>query len=101
MQLVVIVQGGQRILFVDSCSGHVKNKKVIQQLDKITTELHMLPANAIHLFQPAESFVIQKIKDACRRPLDRYKAECVKTGMWRSSSRMLPNPGKNVFCNWQ
>lgn len=86
-----------RHLFVDNCSGHVENEQVQELLAELNIKLHFFPPNATDVLQPADSFVIQKLKDAWRRHWDAYKANCVQKKLWTSGSGMLPNPGKSFF----
>ena len=56
--------GRKRDLFVDNCSGHNETNAFLRLLREINTEPPKLPANATNMVQPADSFVISKIKDA-------------------------------------
>lgn len=91
----------RRFLFVDNCSGHVENEDVYQALGAINTELRKLPKNATDLVQPADSFIISKIKDAWKRRWDDHNAQLIRNGEWMSgddgSSGKLKNPGKRFF----
>lgn len=89
-----------RVLYVDNCSSHNNNTHVRRQLQAIRTTMQKIPPNATHLLQPADSFIIQKIKDAWRSRWEDYKYECIKDGNWVdgiNSSGKLPNPGKGFF----
>ncbi|KAL2643484.1 hypothetical protein R1flu_011071 [Riccia fluitans] len=59
------------------------------------------PANATHLVQPADSFVISKIKDAWSRQWEEKKMEKIAAGMWQGNgvtgSGALQNPQKPYF----
>lgn len=92
----------QRILYVDNCSSHVFNPTIESQLANIRTTLRKLPPNATNLVQPADSFIIQKVKDAWREKWDKYKYECITRGDWQdgvdgTGSGKLLNPGKKFF----
>lgn len=93
--------GRKRVLFVDNCSGHNSNPRTEGMLLKINHEMRKLPPNATELVQPADSFVISKIKDAWRRRWDHYKAELITRGEWMNGedgkSGRLKNPGKAFF----
>lgn len=96
------VNGKKRTLFVDNCSSHVQNDYVTSLLTSINTELEKFPPQATDLVQPADSFVIQKIKDAWRRLWDKYKFEQIQKGNWKNGSNgegsgFLQNPGKEFF----
>ena len=60
-----------------------------------------MPANATDMGQPADSFVISKIKDAWRKRWDEYKVGLMSRGEWMGSkedaSGTLRNPGKRFF----
>lgn len=52
--------------------------------------------------QPADSFIIQKIKEAWRARWEKYKYESIKEGDWADGvggkgSGKLKNPGKRFF----
>lgn len=94
--------GTSRTLFVDNCSSHILGDEIEHRLETIRTTLRKLPPNATHLVQPADSFVIQKIKDAWRKRWDEFKYECIQRGDWQDSengngSGKLKNPGKLFF----
>lgn len=57
----------ERVLFVDNASGHDLNEESKQVLRGMMTTIMPFPPGATHLVQPADTFVIQKIKDAWRR----------------------------------
>lgn len=86
--------GLRRVLYVDNCSGHVIDDDTTSSLNSISTTIQKFPPNATHLLQPADSFVIQKLKDAWRKRWDDYKYECIRRETWTASSGKLPNPGK-------
>jgi len=52
------------VLYVDNCSGHNSNTRTEAALINIKHEMRKVPKNATDLVQPADSFVISKIKDA-------------------------------------
>jgi DDE superfamily endonuclease len=74
----------RRTLYVDNCSGHKLTPSHKEALAKANTELRFLPPNCTDLIQPADSFVIQKIKDAWRSLWDSYLSETVKKGDWKT-----------------
>lgn len=90
----------KRILYVDNCSGHIETEG-LSKLQAIRTGLRKFPVNATDMVQPADSFVIAKIKDAWRRQWDLKKAEMMGNGAWMGSgygqSGKLKNPGKVFF----
>lgn len=92
----------RRSLFVDNCPSHGLSDEVNEALKTINTVLYKLPPNATDLVQPADSFIIQKIKEVWRRRWDVYKMDCIKKGLWKdgdngSGSGRLVNPGKRFF----
>lgn len=94
--------GRERTLFVDNCSSHIQDETVDGLLENIKTVLRKFPPNATDLIQPADSFVIQKLKDSWREKWDLYKYKCVAEGEWQSTnegqgSGRLINPGKRFF----
>lgn len=91
-----------RTLFVDNYASHVVSESIQGALEGIRTTLRKLPPNATDLVQPADSLIIQKIKDVWRERWDRYKYDCIKNGSWKdgiegSGSGRLLNPGKRIF----
>ncbi|MEM7298840.1 MAG: hypothetical protein AAF391_11305, partial [Bacteroidota bacterium] len=94
--------GVERTLFVDNCSSHILDGNSEAALKKIRTRLLKLPPNSTDLTQPADSFIIQKIKEVWRRLWDEYKLQCINEGQWQDGvdgqgSGRLPNPGKRFF----
>lgn len=58
----------------------------------------------LQMCQPADSFVISKIKDAWSARWEAYKLHCIQTGVWQNEvhedgrvSGMLKNHGKRFF----
>lgn len=75
----------QTVLYVDNCSSHNNsnnNSRVQRCLHSIRTTMQKFPPNATHLVQPADSLIIQRIKDAWRTAWEEYKYECIKEGDW-------------------
>ena len=93
--------GEKRIPYVDNCSGHNLTTNVGGELEAINAELRKFPANATDLVQPADSFVISKIKDAYKRMWEEFKAEQIAQGegmgCGEGQSGKLKNPGKHFF----
>lgn len=61
-------------MFVDICSGHNENEGLGRCLKDINTDIRKLTSNATDIVQPADSFIISKIKDVWRREWDILKA---------------------------
>lgn len=81
-------------------TGHEMTDSVKNALKESNTVLRYLPKNATELCQPADSFVIQKIKTAWRAKWDKRRMESVEKAEWtnwKSGSGKLPNPGKPFF----
>jgi DDE superfamily endonuclease len=87
----------RRTLYVDNCSGSKLTPSHREALAKTNSELRFLPPNFTDLIQPADSFVVQKIKDALRSLRDKYLSETVKKGDWKNESGKISNPGKRYF----
>lgn len=49
---------------MDNCSGHNETPELLSGLDSIITEIRHFAANSTDFLQPADSFIIQKIKAA-------------------------------------
>lgn len=92
--------GEKRILFVDNAGGHSITDTVKNALLRSNTELRLLPKNATDLCQPADSFIIQKVKTAWRKIWDQKRLSMVSEEAWtdwKNGSGKLPNPGKKFF----
>jgi DDE superfamily endonuclease len=89
-------EGRQRVLFLDNCGGHNSTEDSESALAKIKTVVRFFPKNSTQLTQPADSFVIQKIKAAWSR-WDKKKLEMIQNGEWKNgavpASGKLNNPG--------
>lgn len=89
--------GKKRVLFVDNCSSHTEHESVQEKLSNINTALRKLPPQTTNRTQPADSFVISKIKAAWRRRWDDYKYQQIENGNWKDGSGFIHNPGKLFF----
>lgn len=89
--------GRKRVLFVDNCSSHTEHESVQGKLSTINTVLRRLPPQTTNRTQPADSFVISKIKAAWKRRWDDYKYQQIQKGNWKDGSGFLHNPGKLFF----
>ncbi|KUF82788.1 hypothetical protein AM587_10006334 [Phytophthora nicotianae] len=72
--------------------------------DAIHSDLKFFPPNATDLCQPADSFVISKIKDAWKAKWNEKKLEFIRDNRWQNKIRKdgswsgkLQNPGKRFF----
>lgn len=98
-----LIMGRKRHLFVDNCSSHSESGAHIGSLlQRSNTSLRKLVANATHLCQAADSFVIQKIKDSWRRLWDKHRLKAIKEGLFNDkenehASGRLENPGKHFY----
>ena len=90
--------GRKRVLFVDNCTRQNETDGVKVCLAQLNTELRKLAANVTDLIQPADSFVISKLKDVWRKRWDEYKVSMMNRGEWvgigAGSSGKLKNPRK-------
>jgi hypothetical protein len=75
-----------------------------QVLRQRNTRLCYLPPCSTHLVQPADQFIIAKIKDASNRRWELKKAQLIEAGEWQNNllgnrgwSGKLKNPGKEYF----
>ena len=96
--------GRKRSLFMDNCGGHNEFDGRQNLLNAINTDVHFLPENATDLCQPADSFVISKIKDAWTTRWDKEKVDLIEGDQWKNNIRVdgswsgkLKNPGKSFF----
>lgn len=91
-------------MYVDNCGGHNDSPELREVLTKTNTELRYFPPCATDLVQPADSFVISKIKDEWTRLWEEEKMRMIQAGEWSESVRAngswsgkLKNPGKRFF----
>ena len=92
--------GIQKIIYLDNCGGHNETPETVTLLKKKNIQLRRLPENATDLCQPADSFVIQKIKEEWSRLWNEKKMEMIRNGSWREGKKgsgKLCNPGKQYF----
>lgn len=92
--------GRERVLYVDNASGHKLTADAQEALRLSNTVLRFLPKNATDLCQPADSFIIQKIKAVWRRRWDEKRLDMIKKNEWvdwKTGSGKLPNPGKTFY----
>eukprot|EP00171_Calliarthron_tuberculosum_P002297 IDg2297t1 len=92
--------GKQRVLFLDNALWHKKTDIAKEGLGKSKTKLEFLPKNTTDLCQPADSFIIQKIKMVWRRKWDEKRLEMIQNNEWvdwKNGSGKLPNPGKTFY----
>jgi hypothetical protein len=68
------------------------------------TIFKFLPPYYTHLYQPADTFIILKIKDAWTRRWEIKKTKLIQTDAWQNTARgdghwfgKLTNPGKRFF----
>lgn len=99
--LPALPNGQRRVLFLDNCAGHALTDDLKGSLVDINTEVRFFPANATDLLQPADSFVIQKIKTAWRKRWEEHKAILIRAAVTSNSygtaSGLFKNPGKKFF----
>ena len=94
--------GIQRIIYLDNCGGHNETAETVAILKAKNIVLRRLPENATDLCQPADSFVIQLIKEEWKQRWSQHKFMMIKEGAWRNGpkgSGKLCNPGKQFFMN--
>ncbi|RAW34864.1 hypothetical protein PC110_g8850 [Phytophthora cactorum] len=71
-------RGRPNTVFLDNCSGHLKEEESQEELQRLNARLIYLPANATDLCQPADSLVIAKIKDVWARMWNNKKIELIE-----------------------
>ncbi|RLN91689.1 hypothetical protein BBJ28_00026100 [Nothophytophthora sp. Chile5] len=96
--------GRVKTIFLDNCSGHLSELECESELKALNARLRYLPANATDLCQPADSFVIAKIKNVWRRLWNEKKIELIEDEAWQNKARKNGNwsgklriPGKHFF----
>jgi DDE superfamily endonuclease len=89
---------------MDNYNGHSLTDEASNLLARMNMEIRYFPKNATHLVQPADSFVISKIKDAWTRRWEQKKIDMIRDECWQNNVRgdggwsgALSNPGKNFY----
>ncbi|KAG3078931.1 hypothetical protein PI124_g19739 [Phytophthora idaei] len=77
--------GRKKTIFLDNCSGHLSEDECKEELGALNASLTYLPPNATDLYQPADSFVIAKIKDVWRRMWNEKKIDLIYNGEWQNN----------------
>lgn len=96
--------GVNQTIFLDNAGGHNGNELLNECIKSTSIRLCYLPPNSTHLCQPADSFIIQKIKTLWKSEWDKEKFRLIEedvfsnkpnlSGEW--SGKML-NPGKSFY----
>ncbi|KAI2506922.1 hypothetical protein MHU86_7514 [Fragilaria crotonensis] len=96
--------GRQKVMYLDNCGGHNHSDALTAALEATHTHIKYFPPCATDKVQPADSFVISKIKDAWKKRWDIKKMEMIRENMWSNGVRRdgawsgkLQNPGKRFF----
>jgi hypothetical protein len=91
-------------VWIDNCSVHNITSYLSRVLNRLHTTLSYLPPNTTHLVQPADTFIICKIKDSWTAMWDEKKLELLEAREWQNAVRFggewsgkLRNPGKKFF----
>ena len=69
------IHGRRKLVWVDNCTGHNITPRLTVVLEASHSALKYLPPCSTHLYQPADTFIISKVKDAWTR---RWKAKKTK-----------------------
>ena len=59
--------GRLKTIYVENCSGHNDTPTSTAALERLNIAIRELPPNATNLCQPADYFIISKVKDAWKR----------------------------------
>ena len=93
-----------KIIWLDNCSGHAMTPRLATVLAAKNTIFKFLPPCSTHLCQPADTFLISKIKDAWTKRWEAKKIELIQQNAWQNAPRAdgqwsgkLTNPGKRFF----
>ncbi|KAL3676321.1 hypothetical protein R1sor_026269 [Riccia sorocarpa] len=89
-------------VWLDNAPGHNQTPEIEQALCDIKYEVRQFPESITHLVQPADSFIIRKIKDSWTRRWELKRMELITNSEWqgdgtRWTSGALKNPGKHYF----
>jgi hypothetical protein len=72
------LHGHTKIIWVDNCSSHRITPRLTTVLTEKQTVLRFLPPCCTHLCQPADTFIILKIKDIWTRRWESKKTELIQ-----------------------
>lgn len=91
-------------IWLDNCTSHTVTPRLAAVLASKNVVLRYLPPCSTHLCQPADTFIISKIKDAWTRRWEAKKTELIESNAWQNRARgdgqwsgKLTNPGKRFF----
>jgi hypothetical protein len=98
------VQQCTKVVWLDNCSSHSLTPRLTTVLTGKNTILRYLSPCSTHLCQPADTFIISKIKDAWTKRWEAKKIQLIQTNAWQNTARVdgqwfskLINPGKRFF----
>jgi hypothetical protein len=74
--------GNKKIVWLDKCSGHTMTHELEAVSTSKNTKLCYLPPCSPHLCQPADTFIISKIKDSWTRRWETKKIELIQANAW-------------------
>lgn len=89
-----------RVIFMDNSSSYKITDDLCPVLRRHNTEIIFLPKHATDLCQPADSFVIEKVKTEWRASWDEKRMDMTTSEEWKDYKRgsgKLSSPGKKVF----
>jgi hypothetical protein len=76
-----------KTIWVDNCTGHNITPRLAMVLAEKRTILRYLSPCATHLCQPADTFIISKIKDAWTKRWEAKKFELNQQDSWKNRPR--------------
>ena len=98
------IHGRRKLVWVDNCTSHNITSRLTAVLEASHSALKYLLPCSTHLCQPADTFIISKVKDAWTRRWEAKKIELIAIGAWQNNPRAdgqwsgkLTNPGKQFF----
>ena len=77
----------QKIIWLDNCSSHAMTPRLATVLAAKNTIFKFLPPCSTHVCQPADTFLISKIKDAWTRRWEAKKIELIQQNAWQNAPR--------------
>jgi hypothetical protein len=81
------IYGRMKHVWMDNCSTHNITPDLSRVLNRLHTTLSYLPPVATRLVQPADTFIISKIKDSWTAMWDEKKLELLEAGEWQNVVR--------------
>ena len=81
------IYGCSKFIWVDNCTGHNMTPRLSTVLEANNAILKYLPPFSTHLCQPADTFIISKVKDAWTKRWEAKKTDLIASNAWQNTPR--------------